>query len=93
MTQLQPGMWAEFHGTGLTTYGDIHGGRQPLPTNPPLVIIESVEDDLVYAYWPEPGPDAYEWDTNIYPRHRDLTPRPDLPRAWNPDGTPPGGNK
>lgn len=25
------------------------------------------------------------WDSD------DLTPRPDLPRAWNPDGTPPGG--
>lgn len=22
-----------------------------------------------------------------------LTPRPDLPRAWNPNGTPPGGNQ
>ena len=25
------------------------------------------------------------WDSD------ELTPRPDLPRAWNPNGTPPGG--
>ena len=68
MTQLETGMWAELHGTGLTTYGDVHGGRQPLPTNPPLVIIESIEDDFVYAYWPQPGPDAYEWDPHSLPR-------------------------
>ena len=28
---------------------------------------------------------------NIASVHSRLTPRPDLPRAWNPDGTPPAG--
>lgn len=84
------GMWAELH-TDLTTYGVNDGTRRPFPTNPPLVIIGEVDDDIAYCYWPQPAPDAYEWGTNIYPRHNHLTPRPDLPRAWTPDGTPPAG--
>lgn len=92
MNHLQPGMWAELH-TDLTTYGDIHGERQPLPTNPPLVIIEDTDDEIAYCYWPQPSPDAYGWDTHIYPQHHQLTPRPDLTPAWNPNGTPPGATQ
>lgn len=50
-----------------------------------LGILVSVEDGLgAQIYFPGS-------ETTGYFHPEDITPRPDLPRAWNPDGTPPKG--
>ena len=50
-----------------------------------LGILVSVEDGLgAQIYFPAS-------ETTGYFHPEDITPRPDLPRAWNPDGTPPAG--
>ena len=89
LADMTPEQLAECVGMWCYVYDPIRDGMEPEPPTGEGIIVGYTEPNasgnaIIY----HPHPNAPTWPQPL----NEVEPRPNLPRAWTPDGTPPAGN-